>query len=229
MKIENISAHGFKEAIRGVRNNFDSWDYSDSRILYDGMNNVSGYILGEKDLKLLGALAKAGGSEAKALRFIDIYMDVTAPLYFWKQFDTYRLGRADIERDVEMNSCSTMHTLMNRPLSLDDFEPFSIGRLTQSLPNPYELLTSVVDDINCYISEYNRDPKENSMLPGMVFSLLPSNYLQKRTLKLNYAVARHILKDRGHHKLCEWHVFIDSFYSLPYSNELIFCGADYTA
>lgn len=198
IKFENTEVCGIRHAIRGMRNPMNSWDKSDSYedIIYNTFK------LGENDKGLAMKLSKAGTDHRKFLRMITVYADITAPLYWWKEFDTYKVGTV-------ANSCSTMHKLTSKRLTLDDF---SIDN------NEQGYYVDILYDLNALIDNYKKtnDIKYFRMLVG----LLPSSYNQKRTVMLNYEVLANIYKSRQGHKLKEWHEFIEWIEGLPY-NELI--------
>lgn len=204
--IDNVSTCGWEPAIRGMRNPKNSWDRSDS------VFNPWDYpTLGCRDLELANALAKGGPVHAKYRRMIDVYLDITAPLYWWKEFDTYKVGTV-------ANSCSTMHTLHKRDLTLDDF---ATDQLTKCNRN---LLEMVIRNINEARQEYIAAPDADSAKQYwyQMVQLLPSSFLQKRTVKLNYEVLHNIYHSpRYNHKLYEWRVFCEWIATLPYAMELI--------
>ena len=204
--IDNVSTCGWEPAIRGMRNPKNSWDRSDS------VFNPWDYpTLGCRDLELANALAKGGPVHAKYRRMIDVYLDITAPLYWWKEFDTYKVGTV-------ANSCSTMHTLHKRDLTLDDF---AHDQLTECNRN---LLEMVIRNINEARREYIEASDSDSAKQYwyQMVQLLPSSFLQKRTVKLNYEVLHNIYHSpRYNHKLYEWRVFCEWIATLPYAMELI--------
>lgn len=202
IQIENTEVMGFEHAIRGMRNPMNSWKNSDS---------LSG-TMGENDISLMLKLAKAGSVHAKYRRMITVYVDITAPLYFWKEFDTYKVGTV-------ANSCSTMHKIADKEFTINDF---SHEHLTSQA---VFLLLSVIDELNevreLYLQQDDEDVKKAYW--WQMIQLLPSSYNQKRTLMLNYEVLANIYKYRRNHKLDEWHYICDWIESLPYS-EVITCG-----
>ena len=204
--IDKVSTCGWEPAIRGMRNPKNSWDRSDS-VFNPGFSPDLGY----HDLKLANTLAKGGPVHAKYRRMIDVYLDITAPLYWWKEFDTYKVGTV-------VNSCSTMHTLHKRDLTLDDF---AYDQLSQCNRN---LLDMVVHNINVARREYVKAPDVYSAKRHwyQMIQLLPSSFLQKRTVKLNYEVLHNIYHSPRHnHKLDEWRIFCEWIGTLPYAKELI--------
>lgn len=204
IRIENPMTYGWEEAIRGMRNPMNSWDKSDSEI-YDG--GVFAFDIGPNDLTLMQNLVKAGSDHSKFMRMLTVYMDITAPLYWWKEYDTYKVGTV-------ANSCSTMHKIHSRELTLDDF---SHEHLTAR--SEYLLL-----DIIKYLNDYRKtflDDGDKRYWYNMI-QLLPSSYNQRRTVQLNYAVLRNMYHARKNHKLDEWRTFCDYIKNnLPYAEELI--------
>ena len=215
--IDNVSTCGWEPAIRGMRNPKNSWDRSDSdwEFIEDpniiNPNDEVKFVMGPNDLKLATSLAKGGPVHAKYRRMIDVYLDITAPLYWWKEFDTYKVGTV-------ANSCSTMHTIHKRDLTLDDF---ATDQLTEYNKN---LLETVIRNINEARREYIEAPDADSAKQYwyQMVQLLPSSFLQKRTVKLNYEVLHNIYHSpRYNHKLYEWRVFCEWIATLPYAMELI--------
>ena len=177
---------GLDNAIYAMRNPLNSWSKSDSKI-------VGGkYELGEQDHKLALKLIKAGTDHAKFLRMIQVWVDITAPLYWWKEFDTYKVGTV-------ANSCSTMHTLHKRPLTVSDFS------IDESCEGTREIMEHTVKLLNCYRLQYVEDKDKEAW--RSLIQLLPNSYNQTRTVNLNYAVLRNIYKARKGHKLSEWQTF----------------------
>ncbi len=201
LKVERISVMNMENAIRGARNPMNSWGRMDS--YYDEKGN---YILGENDLSLAKRLAAAGSDHRKFLRQIMVSMDITAPLYWWKEFDTYKVGTV-------ANSCSTMHKIQAKELTRDDF---SCDRLTDDA-------LSVLDGLISYLeSERVRfnETKDKSAWHNLI-QLLPSSFNQMRTVTLNYEVLINIYYARRFHKLAEWHILCDEIAKLPYADDLI--------
>lgn len=204
IKIENVEMTGMYPAIRGMRFPLNSFP--------DGRWVEHKYQLGEGDIKLASKLAKAGGSEAKYRRFIDVTMTVTAPLYWWKEFDTYKVGTVT-------NSSSTMHTLHKYDLTLQDFS-------TEHLcPNSLEVLERVIGEINYWRKHVALGEAHPVMLKEywyQMIQLLPSSFNQRRQVHINYEVASRIYKERRNHKLDEWRHFCEEIEKLPYFDEIIF-------
>lgn len=212
LKVTNVRVTGFPAAIRGMRNPMNSWDKSDTR-QYDDT-----YILGENDYKLMKRLAAGGPVHAKYRRFIDVTMDILAPLYWWKEFDTYKIGTA-------ANSCSTMHKIHAKEFELDDF---SYEHLDIRCREVLEELIKILNDYRKLYVEYDPNDFEikgcppRKLLWWQMIQLLPSSYNQLRTVHLNYEVAAHIIHDRENHKLDEWHVLCDELKLLPYADGVVF-------
>lgn len=217
LKIEKTDIHGWEAAIRGARNSFNSWDKSDSEFLtsdgdhHDIMGNSGPWhggdgwdemIIGPNDLTLMKKLAKAGPSHAKYRRYITVTMDVTGPLYWWKEMDTYKVGTVG-------NSCSTMHKIADKEFELEDF---SIEHL---YPGTLPTFKAILAELNCHRYGYlHTNYKEDWW---QMIQLLPSSYNQKRTLLVNYEVLANIYHQRKGHKLDEWHTFCDWIEGLPMS------------
>lgn len=196
IKFENTEICGIKHAIRGMRNAMNSWDKSDSYI-DERYNTVH---IGENDKALMKRLFNAGTDHRKYLRMITVYADITAPLYWWREYDTYKVGTV-------ANSCSTMHTIHKKEITIDDF----------SIDNDeVHLYVNLIYDLNALREMYNetKDLKYFRQLVG----LLPSSFNQKRTVMLNYEVLANIYKSRQGHKLKEWHEFIEWIEGLPYTD-----------
>lgn len=207
IKIENTEVLGWEHAIRGMRNPKNSWDRSDSERKYESYHDLSGgYMeIGPNDHKLMMNLAAGGPVHAKYRRMITVYMDITAPLYWWKEFDTYKVGTV-------ANSCSTMHKIHDKEFTLDDFSYEHLAsQWLKHLKNTIELLNDAREAYNWC----NTDAKKDWW--WQMIQLLPSSYNQKRTIMLNYEVLVGMHRDRKNHKLDEWHDFCDWIESLPYS------------
>ena len=232
IKIEETDVYGFDAAVRGMRNPMNSWDKSDSMWIWvedeDG-NEELDYSVGENDLKLMKSLSKAGNDHSKFLRMINVTCDITAPLYWWKEFDTYKVGTV-------ANSCSTMHKIHAKEFTLDDF---SYDKLIDYWFDDREECTSL-----CFDDEYVYLPKEilkDVLIPVLnqcrqrfldtkdkswwwqMIQLLPSSYNQKRTVQLNYEVLRNMDRPgrRRDHKLDEWREFCKWAETLPYFKEIV--------
>ena len=206
LKVERISVMNFENAIRGARNPLNSWARMDSA--YDERGN---YILGPNDLSLASKLAKAGSDHRKFLRQIMVSMDITAPLYWWKEFDTYKVGTV-------ANSTSTMHKIQAKEFERDDF---SIDRLS---PDALAVMDSLIEYLEGQRVKFN-ETKEKEYWHNMI-QLLPSSYNQMRTVSMNYEVLINIYYARRNHKLAEWHKFCEEIEMLPYAKELILIKED---
>ena len=203
MNIEMIrNPQGFDQAIIAMRNPMDSWAKTDSE--WNLSSNTEPYfIIGDKDKELSIKLQKAGPEHCKHLRMIYVWADITAPRYWWTEFDTYRNG-------VEKVSCSTMHKLMARPLTKDDFEHDGIRE---------SFLEDVIECLNGSIEAFTlcKDPDHKKEIWRGIIQALPQSYLQKRTVCMSYAALRNIVRQREGHKLVEWEHFITWCKSLPNS------------
>lgn len=269
LKIEHTEVVGWNAAIRGMRNPLNSWAMSDSGwdehippvelrnkvdweswakrykvVQYD--NEDYTYDIGPNDQSLMTRLRNSGPDHRKFMRMITVYLDITAPLYWWKEFKTYRAGRkfgddepdivddGYLEYDIEMNSCSTMHKIASKEFTLEDFSSEHLidydlyscneadGPVINGAPHVgcggIQLFNMTINVLNYYRDKY-LSTKDKKYWWQMI-QLLPSSYNQKRTLMLNYEVLANMYKSRRNHKLDEWHTFCDWVESLPYS-ELI--------
>ncbi|MBO7310878.1 MAG: hypothetical protein J6U86_05740 [Clostridia bacterium] len=202
IKIERTSVMNFENAIRGARNPLNSWDRMDS--FYDEAGN---YIMGENDLSLAKKLATAGSDHRKFLRMIFVSVDITAPLYWWKEFDTYKVGTV-------ANSCSTMHKIHAKPFERDDF---SHDRLDEAGLDALDALVAYLESERVKFCE----DKQNKQAWHNMIQLLPSSFNQMRTVTLNYENLINIYYARKSHKLAEWHTLCDWIKELPYAEQLI--------
>ena len=217
LKIENTEVLGWDAAIRGMRNPLNSWEKSDSQFVRDSDYGCFGVCpcaelidcdcchVGPNDLKLMNTLRNAGTDHRKFMRMITVYLDITAPLYWWKEFDTYKVGTV-------ANSCSTMHKIAAKEFTLEDFSHEHLGY--QSI----RVLKDTIKVMNDFREEFIKDHEKVNW--WQMIQLLPSSYNQKRTVMLNYEVLANMYKSRRNHKLDEWHTFCYWIESLPYS-ELI--------
>jgi len=229
LKIENTEVIGWEHAIRGMRNPKNSWVKSDSGVcathgpahcadcVYtdchaDDVEIGTKYILGPNDLNLMTTLRNAGTDHRKFMRMITVYLDITAPLYWWKEFDTYKVGTV-------VNSCSTMHKIADKEFTLEDFSCEHLSEPAISiLKNTVEALNQARDlylGYNGFKHQWGDWEKKHYW--WQMIQLLPSSYNQRRTVMLNYEVLANIYKSRRNHKLDEWHTFCDWIESLPYS------------
>lgn len=220
IKLENYKTYGWEEAIRGMRNPMNSWDKSDSETITAVLKNreispgvtetyyapCEPYInVGPNDLKLMKKLVKAGTDHRKFMRMITVYVDITAPLYWWKEFDTYKVGTV-------ANSCSTMHKIADKEFTMDDFSCEHLCIASR------DCLTYTIEQLN-WCRERFLESNDKGCWWQMI-QLLPSSYNQKRTVQLNYEVLANIYKSRKNHKLDEWLNLCSWIKTLPYS-ELI--------
>lgn len=202
MEIKNIEAYGFRPAVRGMRNSFQSWDKSDSDILYNSSGMILFYNIGPEDMKLMQKLYKAGGSERKFMRMIQVWCDIFAPLTWWKQADTYKIATTDL-------STSTMHSITNKEFTLDDFDA-----------EPSDHLKSTIDFLNKKRLEYLNTKEYRTWRE--IIDNLPESYIQMRTVNFNYETAARMIMDRRNHKLVEWHDFCNYMLdALPYLKEIM--------
>lgn len=236
LTVEKTYVFGWDAAIRGLRNPMNSWYKSDSGLqvmnpgdVEFGHEPIREYIVGENDLKIMRTLSKAGSDHAKFLRMINVTVDITAPLYWWKEFDTYKVGTV-------ANSCSTMHKIAAKKFTLDDFSyehlideddsDLIIGDVI-----PHITLDCVIIALNFYRNKFleaqKKPMKEESKRADLVkkywwqmIQLLPSSYNQKRTVQLNYQVLKNMYFARRNHKLDEWHTLCDWMLTLPYFKEI---------
>ena len=253
IKIENTEVMGWDAAIRGMRNPMNSWENSDSNYrpilasrcdtctsyllnncdnceVYKLCNSPNYFLVGPNDLDLMTRLSKAGTDHRKFMRMITVYLDITAPLYWWKEFDTYKVGTV-------ANSCSTMHKIADKEFTLEDFscehlngEPYHLEWIESAMVDeditsphkvwatPLDILKYTIEMLNAYRLQYLETKNKNDW--WQMIQLLPSSYNQRRTVMQNYEVLANIYKSRYNHKLDEWHTFCDWIESLPYS-ELI--------
>ena len=239
IRIEHLETFGWEAAIRGMRNPMNSWEKSDSfmcdvahcnnscehrvgeGMICDNGNLPDGIQIGPNDLGLMKRLRNAGTDHRKFMRMITVYLDITAPLYWWKEFDTYKVGTV-------ANSCSTMHKLPDKEFTLEDFScehlmgdeafAFPLGGGWRGL-DALEVLKCTIEALNNARKRY-LTTKDKKYWWQMI-QLLPSSYNQRRTVMLNYEVLANIYKSRRDHKLDEWHAFCDWIQTLPYSELIV--------
>ncbi len=209
IEITNIEVFGWDAAIRGMRNPKNSWDKSDSD--FYALAGATLVRLGENDLALMKNLVRAGSDHSKFMRMINVTADITAPLYWWKEHDVYKVGTV-------ANSCSTMHTIADKEFTLDDFSHEHL------MSGGIECIENLCKDLNMcreqYLATHDKD------WWWQLIQLLPSSYNQKRTVQLNYAVLRNMYHARRNHKLDEWCDFCWWMRSLPYAELIILGGND---
>ena len=203
LTVRNTEVMNFKNAMRGARNPMNSWDRSDSYFDENGK-----YILSENDLSLAVRLRKAGSDHRKFLRQIFVSMDITAPMYWWKEFDTYKVGTV-------ANSTSTMHKITSAPFSLSQFSCDKMDGAT------LDVMKYVIEELEKLRLRF-LETKDKQIWYDII-QLLPSSYDQMRTCTLNYENLINIYHARKNHKLDEWHILCDHIRSLPYAEELIVC------
>lgn len=219
IKIENVDVFGWKAAVRGMRNPMNSWSKSDSAFIGD----VGGqFYIGEDDLDLMKRLAKAGSDHGKFLRMINVTVDITAPLYWWKEFDTYKVGTV-------ANSCSTMHKIAAKEFEESDFsvehlfdfesEDIEFPIIYGKEHTPIWSLHVTIRMLNFYREKYLKTKDKKYW--WQLIQLLPASYNQRRTVQLNYEVLRKMYDARKNHKLDEWIEFCKWVETLPYFNEIV--------
>lgn len=228
LKIEKTEVFGWEAAIRGMRNPMNSWGQSDTD--YEKCYNTAYELppqIGPNDHDLMMRLRNAGTDHRKFMRMIEVYVDVEAPLYWWKEYDTYKVGTV-------ANSCSTMHKIADKEFTLDDFshehlncKPYhrnwiESATVDEDITSPHkvwmtplDLLRCTIEMLNAYRESYLETKDKQDWL--QMIQLLPSSYNQRRTIMLSYEVLANIYKSRRHHKLDEWHTFCDWIEGLPYS------------
>lgn len=214
IKIDAVEVTGFEQAIRGMRNPMNSWDKSDSNFQDPWEYRIT-EMLGKNDVELMLKLAKAGPIHAKYRRMIVVYADITAPLYWWKEFDTYKVGTVS-------NSCSTMHKIHAKEFAFEDFslehlvndEKF-ISDNTQDMCMPHRVIYYTIHCLNMARQAFIKTGDKKYW--WNMIQLLPSSYNQMRTIMMNYEVLANIFKNRHNHKLDEWLSFCDWIDTLPYS------------
>ena len=201
LTLKNTSVMNFENAIRGARNPMNSWGRMDSHTKPDGS-----FVFGPNDLDLAMRLAKAGSDHRKYLRMVFVSVDVTAPLYWWKEYDTYKVATV-------ANSTSTMHKIHSKPFSMDDF---SCDHMTDGTKKFMETVVAELENIRLRFKETKSKDDWYDMI-----QLLPSSYNQMRTCTFNYETLINIYRARKNHKLAEWHTFCDWIETLPYAEQLI--------
>jgi hypothetical protein len=242
IKIENVEVMGWEHAIRGMRNPMNSWEKSDSGICKGGESGIGckncanydscehtydhSWQLGKEDHDLMMRLATGGPTHAKYRRMITVYVDITAPLYWWKEFDTYKVGTV-------ANSCSTMNKIAQKEFTLEDFSHEHLGVYIPAEKNDGEecfqnlwiddILPRVIDGLNIARNFYIKedDPELKKKYWWQMIQLLPSSYNQKRTVMMNYEVLDSIYPMRKNHKLDEWVEFCKWIETLPYSEIIV--------
>lgn len=211
--ISKTEVIGFEAAVRGMRNPKNSWALSDSKRnqISVGNGQISMFQFGDADLDLATRLGNAGTDHGKFLRMIAVYADINAPLYWWKEYDTYKVGTV-------ANSCSTMHKITSKEFTLDDFSHEHLNDESRLL---LEEVIYLLNKNRLYYFKDNISDTYKKELWWQLIQLLPSSYNQKRTVMLNYAVLKNMYHARKNHKLDEWHDFCHWVEGLPYAKELI--------
>lgn len=204
IKLEKTAVMNFENAIRGARNPLESWDRIDSYVNQEGQ-----FVLGSNDLELGKRLCRAGSDHRKFVRQIFVSVDITAPIYWWKEFDTYKVGTV-------ANSTSTMHKIHSKPFSKADFS------CEKMVPGAEKALENVIEVLESLRQDFIKDKVENKASWYSMIQLLPESYNQKRTVTLNYENAIGMYNSRKGHKLEEWHHFCDWILELPYFKALFF-------
>lgn len=212
MKFENTEVFNFKGALRGMRNPLESWNKSDSKMIYSDSLDDWFCEVGKNDLKLAQILIKAGSEQRKFMRQIFISVDITAPLYWWKEFDTYKVGTV-------ANSTSTMHKLASTPITIDCFEMDDFDNVTSVDISVKNVWFSLLVDLEELRQKYNET--KNKRYWKELIRLLPESWLQTRTVTMNYENLLNMFRHRQNHKLTEWHRFCDWIKTLPYAEELL--------
>ena len=227
IKVENSSVYGFEAAIRGMRNPLNSWKRSDSCECNFEMTDYcnecgkldqndtgiclsysSFYCIGKNDFDLMKRLFKSGSEHRKYLRMIHVTLDITAPLYWWKEFDTYKVGTV-------ANSCSTMHKIAAKEFTIDDF---STEHLNMNDAVVLNVIDSTLDVLNIYREKYLADKKKENW--WQMIQLLPTSYNQRRTVAMNYETVFTIIRQRTGHKLDEWRELVEFLKTLPYVSQI---------
>lgn len=221
MRFEHTQVFNFEGALRGMRNPLESWDRSDSSVqplsgygCIKWFENTTEFVIGPNDINLAQRLISGGSEHRKFLRQIFVSVDITAPLFWYKEFDTYKVGTV-------ANSTSTMHKIMSKPFTMDMFE---IDDFVYTVEG--EWFEEIIERCNSYRDQYIIQKEANPELAKQIWKalirILPESWLQTRTVTMNYEVIRNIVHQRANHKLSEWHKFIDWAHTLPYAEELIF-------
>ena len=218
IRVEHIDTWGFANAIRGMRNPMNSWEKIDSS--WDGFGDAEGYSIGPNDLNLMQRLYKAGPEHRKYMRQIFVSMDITAPLYWWKEYDTYKVG-------TTANSCSTMHKITAKPFAVSDFScEYLVSANMELLEQTIKKLNEARNEfVNYDGSQFRIDNDmqivDKKVIWWQIIQLLPSSYNQKRTVTMTYENAVNMIKQRTGHKLDEWNEFVEVLKNLPYMKEIM--------
>lgn len=228
IKIENVKIYGWEAATRGMRNPMNSWEKSDSYYCDEDCPHVIEgtepakecddgkcvFCVGANDFELMQKLVKAGSDHSKFMRMITVTMDVTAPRYWWAEYDTYKVGTV-------RNSCSTMHKIHSKKFTMDDFSCDHLTAFDDEFCGVagVDTIFGIIADLNEYRKAFLKTNDKKYW--WQIIQLLPQSYNQRATLQLNYAVLRNMYHSRKNHKLDEWHTFCEWIETLPYAKELI--------
>ena len=218
IKIENTEVYGWEAAVRGMRNPMNSWDKSDTELTISTQyfGNVSTrqteICIGKKDFALMKTLVESGTDHRKFLRMVNVTVDITAPLYWWKEFDTYKVGTV-------RNSCSTMHKITAKEFTIDDFSHEHLIHDEYGEETPTDILQYLICALNTFRELYLKSHDKNYW--WQIIQLLPSSYNQRATVQLNYEVLLNMYHSRKNHKLDEWRTFCEWIEKLPYMEEFI--------
>lgn len=218
IKIENTEVYGWEAAIRGMRNPMNSWDKSDTELTISTQyfGNVSTrqteICIGKKDFALMKTLVEAGTDHRKFLRMVNVTVDIVAPLYWWKEFDTYKVGTV-------RNSCSTMHKITAKEFTIDDFSHEHLFPGEYGEETPTDILQYLICALNKFRELYLKSHDKNYW--WQIIQLLPSSYNQRATVQLNYEVLLNMYHSRKNHKLDEWRTFCEWIEKLPYMEEFL--------
>ena len=212
IKVEHIETFNFEGAIRGMRNPLNSWDKSDSAYISNGQITENLIRIGGNDLSLMRKLYKAGTEHRKYLRQIFVSMDITAPIFWWKEMDTYKVGTV-------ANSCSTMHKIPAKEFDINDFSHDTVEELEGEEYNmAWQNWINTINELNYFRVKFNET--KNKLYWRQMIEKLPSSYNQRRTLTMNYENVVTIIKQRTGHKLDEWNEFVKVLRDLPYIQEI---------
>lgn len=213
IKIENVEVYGWEAAIRGMRNPLNSWGKSDTEFEY-AYGAMHSFKIGENDLKLMKNLSKAGNDHGKFLRFITVTADITAPQFWWFEFDTYKVGTVK-------NSCSKMHKIHVKPFSINDFSHEGIDEVNDKSNKLLPFFQEYLDKIEWLRMQFN-STQEKKYWRALI-EMLPSGYNMRATVFINYQVAKAQYEGRHNHKLTEWIEYCEWLKTLPYFEEVCLC------
>lgn len=213
IKVEKVDTWGFNHAIRGMRNPYNSWDRSDSMAAVSIWTRKMDFLIGDADLKLMQKLYAAGPEHRKFMRQIFVSMDVVAPLYWWKEFDTYKIG-------VTADSCSTMHTITKKDFSMEDFSTDGMS------DDGLAMMAGAVNVMNMALGNFRQadkagDTESKEKYWRDIILMLPSSYMQRRTITMSYENAASMIRQRGNHRLTEWREFVKKLKELPWLTEIM--------